>query len=378
MAGQLITRGKDKWLLRVYTGRDGAGKRRYFNHTFHGSKREADRYLRSLQTRHDSGERLGRRVLTLNHFLDRWLEGTSQSWRPRTLLDYTQTLGWYVRPHIGTHELAGLAPVDVAGLISTLSGLGLSPRTVRKAREVLRNALGAALDEGLIASNPARNSRLVTSALPALSRVERTTVGAHKLADFNRAAAESPLGALFALLLYSGLRPSEALALRWSDFRDGKVFVTRAMVDKPGLAHAALGPKTLRSARAVPLPHVSTSLLASHRRLQLSQRLRMGPLWEDQDLMFPDSEGRPLRQHRLSRPFRTLLGLAGLPHMRLYDLRHSCATLLAESGEDLNVVKDRLGHSTITLTANTYAHVTHRMQGNATATFDRLASQCTS
>jgi integrase len=127
-------------------------------------------------------------------------------------------------------------------------------------------------------------------------------------------------------------------------------------------------PKTKGSKRLVTIPASLCKKLASHKRSQAEHRLKIGSDWEAHDLVFCGNFGTPLSIPNITyRYFRPILVHAKLPQIRLYDLRHSHATLLLAAGEHLKVVSERLGHSTIRLTADTYSHVLEGMQqGTAT------------
>jgi integrase len=373
-AGQIIPRGPKKWLVRVFVGRDGAGKRKYVSKLVHGGKKAADDKLAAMLGDRSKGVLTVRPKETVDQYLDAWLDTTAKpSVRARTLSDYTNTLKRYVRPHLGHAKLAALSPVEVREMLVALRDKGLAPRTVRMAHEVLRNALEQAVADRLIPDNPAR-SRLVKKALPQKERREPTTIPADKVAGFLEVATADRLHALWTLLLMSGLRPSEALALRWADVNGNAVSVVRVLVDKAGVPLDFAPPKSQKSRRAVVVPEVVAHGLADHRKRQVAERLRAGAVWEDGDLVFCDEVGRPMRQDHVRHHFGKLCKAAKLPDtLTPYALRHSCATLLLEKGVPLKVVSERLGHSTISLTADVYSHVTPSMQKQAADVLGELA-----
>lgn len=183
------------------------------------------------------------------------------------------------------------------------------------------------------------------------------------------------------VLLATGMRPGEALALRWRDvdLKGRKVRVRQTLVRlrgkkrKAGEGEAAprwcfRPPKTAKSRREIPIPVALAAQLAEHRRGQAKRRLKVGPSWEDHDLVFAGHWGQPLDWHNVSqRAFREILEAAKLPKgIRPYDPRHSTASLLLAAGEHVKMVAERLGHSTTTLTLDTYAHVAPGMQERAT------------
>jgi integrase len=297
-----------------------------------------------------------------------------QSVRLRTLHSYDEALRLYVRPNLGRLRLASVTPIEVRAMLVKLRDRGLSPRTVRKAHEVLRNALEQAVADCLIPENPAR-SRLVKKALPRTEREERQTVGVEAIGAFLAAAKENRLYAYWCVLLFGGLRPSEALALRWEDIRGDTVHVNRVLVDVERREMYFAPPKSKKSRRAVVLPAVAIEALREHRRRQAEERLAAGPVWEDLGLVFTTEIGGMLRQDNTRWHFRNVLKAAKLPWMRIYDLRHSNASLLLAAGEDLKVVSERLGHSTLALTADVYAHVSRGMQKRAAGRLEELVSR---
>jgi integrase len=279
----------------------------------------------------------------------------------------------YIRPVLGDARLTRLSPVEVRGMLVKLRDRGLGPRTVRMAHEVLRNALEAAVADKLMRENPAR-ARLVKDALPQKVQKEPGTIPANAVGTFLDAVAGERLAALWTMQLMAGLRPSEALALRWSDVTDNVVSVTRVLVDRAGPIHFA-PPKSKKSRRAVVVPDVVVQALKEHRKRQAEERLAAGPEWKDGKLIFCTETGEPLRQDRIRWEFKKVVKVAGLSaDLTVYSLRHSCATLLLEKGVPLKVVSERLGHSTIALTADVYSHVSQSMQQGAADVLGELAT----
>jgi len=169
------------------------------------------------------------------------------------------------------------------------------------------------------------------------------------------------LEALFTVALALGLRQGEALGLRWPDIdlEAGTLSVQRSLQRVNG-EWLSPEPKTTRSRRTVPLPGPVTVALREHRARQLVERLRLGAAWQGErwgDLVFADEAGGPLSGFHVSRPFKALLAVAGLPPMRYHDLRHGAASLMAAQGVPARVAMEILGHSQISTTMNIYAHV---------------------
>ena len=162
MAGQIIPRGKGKWLVRVFLGRDpDTGKRRYHNHTIHGTKKDAERYRTATLREKDLGIFVEPARMSLNAYLDTWLETAAKPRvRPRTFEDYTWLLAKYVRPVLGRRGLDQIRPLDVQAVYRGMQERGLTGRTVHVTHNVLRNAFKQAVRWRMLARNPAADVEL--------------------------------------------------------------------------------------------------------------------------------------------------------------------------------------------------------------------------
>jgi integrase len=197
-----------------------------------------------------------------------------------------------------------------------------------------------------------------------VDEVERRVLDESEASAFLKACGEKPLGLIFEFALLSGMRPEEYLALQWRDlnFDKNTAQVRRALV-RHKKTWRFQEPKTKGSKRTVTIPASLCKKLVAHKRMQSELRLKIGSDWKANDLVFCSEFGTPLSIPNLTyRYFRPILTKASLPQIRLYDLRHSHATLLLAADEHLKVVSERLGHSTIRLTADTYSHVLEGMQ----------------
>ena len=351
--GQITSRGERKWLVRWFLGRDEGGTRKYGSKLIHGTKRDAQKFLTSVQRSRDLGTYVEPTRLLLGDYLDKWLETAARpKLAERTLASYRWLLSKYVRPVLGTTRLDQLRPLDVQGLIGGMEKEGYSPRTIRLAHAVLGSALKQAVRWGLLANNPAALVQLPKQRARAMRALSRQEV-----VRFRQAAAENRYRTLFDFMLATGARPSEARALRWDD------------LDVEAGTALIRGTKTTGSRRTVPLPRSIRTGLLEHRRAQAERALRLGARYaRDLDLVFPNAAGLPVDERNLvQRHFKAIVQRAGLPgSLRLYDLRHTHATLLMAEGINPKVVAERLGHSTIRTTLDVYSHVQPGMQEEAT------------
>jgi integrase len=190
------------------------------------------------------------------------------------------------------------------------------------------------------------------------------------------------LAPLFSFALATGMRLQEYCALQWKDvdLEKGTATIQRALVwhRKGGGWHFG-PPKTSTSRRTIPLPSTIVKELKAQRKKQLEERLKLGAAWQNNNLVFPSEIGTPLLSRNLFRVFKRTLKKAEIREsIRLYDLRHTTATLLLLGGINPKVVSERLGHSTITLTLDVYSHVLPTMQQDASEQLEAMILSKTS
>lgn len=361
---KLIDKGNDKYMVRVFLGRDENGKTKYHNKVIKG-KKEAQAYLAKMTNKKNEGTIADSGKIKIAEHMKTWLETVVKNRvREKTYLDYRDRVRLYITPAIGNVRIDRLKPEQIQVLYNDMIERGLSPRTVRYTHTILRNSLQQAVKWERIYRNPAD---LVD--LPRQKKQEMQSLSPEQAALFMDATAFSPFKALFSLLLTSGMRPGEALGLKWDDidFKGKKVTVNRSLTRTKGGGWTLEEPKTARSRRSIPLPSSVIADLKEHRNRQREKIIeaKQGK-YNNQDFIFAAENGEPMHEnHIYNRHFKPILKKAGLRDIRLYDLRHSCATLLLSAGENPKVVSERLGHASIVLTLDTYSHVLPDMQQGA-------------
>lgn len=374
--GQIIRRGENRFLCRVFLGRDDVtGKRKYHNATVRGTKKDAQRVLNGILRDIDLGHFAEPSRMTLGEFLDKWLKDSAKpAVSDRTYQNYVWLLKKYVRPVLGGVRLSALKPLEIQSLYTELhQDKRLSAKSVRHVHVTLSGALNQAVKWRLLLQNPA-----CAVDLPKIERKEMLALSTEDVGKFLEAAQSDRYGVMFTFAVITGMRPGEYMGLKWSDidFDRGTATVQRSLLISPTEKGERFGePKTPQSRRTIPLPGAMVGLLRDHRRRQAEERMRAGSEWEGMDLVFCTETGKPLDLHNIrTRHFKPILKRAGLPEkLRIYDLRHTCATLLLSDGVHPKVASERLGHSSIVLTLNTYSHVLPTMQVDAS---DRLEKLC--
>ena len=363
MAGQIIKRAEKKYVLRVFLGRDpDTGKRRYLNKTVHGTKKQAEQALTALLRSKDTGTLLEPVKMSFNTLLDKWLETTVKPRvKERTHREYAWKAGRYIRPALGEMLLTQVKPYDIQVLYAQMLERGLSPKTVRHCQNIIHNAFEQAVRWQLASSNPAQHVDL-----PKQQHREMKAMTEDEAQRFLTAAQSDPLRALFSVLLGTGLRPSEAAGLKWSDLdpTSKMLGVQRTVVRPKGGGWKFDQPKTRRGRRTLALPDGLIATLHEHRAAAPPN---------EHGLMFASENGEALEMNNFrNRNFGNAQERAGLSGFNLYSLRHTHATLLLLAGVHPKVVSERLGHATVAITLDTYSHVLPNMQHEAAEKLDGM------
>jgi len=250
---------------------------------------------------------------------------------------------------------------------------GLSARSVEQTHCVLHLALKQAMHWGIIGRNP---SELVTPPRPRTR--EMTALNRSQLQYLLSATAGTRWHALWVLLGTTGMRLGEALGLKWVDvdLAEGRLVVRRTLLRHPGRGLLFAPPKTEKSRRTIHLSEVARQSLLRHRRSEL-YRCAQAENWIESGLVFTNLHGGPVESGEINRTLTHALEAAGLPHIRVHDLRHTVASILLEAGTHPKIVQELLGHSTIRLTLDTYSHLTPALHRQAARTMDMVLATAT-
>ncbi len=371
MTGQIVKRGENTWYIRIFLGRDAEGKRKYFNKTIHGTKKDAQKFLTAKTREKDLGIFVEPASMPLNEFLDRWLEEIAiNKLRARTFDNYESLLNCHVRKILGSKKLSDIQAYEVQKLYNDMKKAKYSPKTIRHVHNVLSPVFKQAIKWKMLIQNPCDLCEL-----PRMEKPEMMYFTPEETTKFLDAAKEDKFYTVFLLAIETGMRPDEYLGLQWKDvdFENGAISVRRALVVKKGGGFIFTEPKTKKSRRSIPISKSAINALKNYRRNQLEEKLKLGADYENYDLVFASEIGTPLLHgNLLRRHFKPIRDKAKLPKIRLYDLRHTTATLLLSSGENPKVVSERLGHASIVLTLDTYSHVLPTLQKDATDKIEKL------
>lgn len=366
--GQIVSRGRQRWLVRVFLGRDReTRRRRYHNRTVRGSARRAQEYLTKMLRERDLGRGLEGSEITLNEFLDRWLDRAAKPrLRRKSYKSYESLMRRYIRAVLGERILSTITPLDVQDAYQKMIDRGLSSRTVRYTHSVLRSAIRQAIRWRLLLQDPTDGAQL-----PRLGRREMSVLTAEQSRILLSAVLKTHYGPVFAVALTTGMRPSEYLALKWSDIAwdRGTVSVVRTLERSAGCWRFA-ETKRARSRRIIKF---QDWVLETLKNLQPKTIWRSGCSRPDNsELVFTSPAGRPIYSDKLAKRFKAILGQNGLPMIRLYDLRHTAATLALSAGVPPKVVAEQLGHASAAFTLDVYSHLLPHMQEEAAIKVEQI------
>jgi len=377
MKGHIYQRAKGSWTIVYDLPMDAVtGKRRQKSQTIKGTKRDAERALREVLLSLENGSYVKPNKLKLGEWLDQWCESfVSMNTTLRTYVSYRSIIDRHLKPGLGSIGLSGLEPQQIQTYYADklakgrVDGKGsLSNRSVLYHHRILSKALDQAVKMGLVVRNVAK---LITP--PRVARAKINVLDADEASRLLDIASNTMYYTLFAMLLYTGLRRGEAIALRWKniDLLELKLHVIESAyrIRKEFIIKE---PKTFHSKRAVSLSPSLAALLSEYREDQELIRKQIGNPLTDVDFVFSWPDGRPLDPDVVTQAFHRIAGKAGLKNIRLHDLRHTHATLMLKAGVHPKIVSERLGHANIGITLDTYSHVLPGLQEAAAERFDRI------
>lgn len=372
MKGHIRQRSAGSWEIRYDFGTDPAtGKRRIATSTVRGDRKDAEKELRRLLRTLDVGEHVDPSRLSVRQWLEQWLETVRAEVSPKTHERYGEIVRNFLIPAFGNVALTKLVPAQIQAAYNTWAAGGrrdgkpggLSPQTRRHIHRILRTALSRAVEQQVLARNPAD---VFKKRLPKVERPALLTLTADQSARLLEAIAHSRVYWPVLLALSTGMRRGEILAVRWKnvDLERGTLRVMESLEQtKAGLRFKA--PKSGRH-RAITLPAYAIEELRRLKRQQAEGLLALGVRQTGDTLLCSRSDGEPHSPLSLTYEFARFMGrLKDLPRVRFHDLRHSHATQLLASGVHPKIASERLGHASVGITLDLYSHVTDTMQSDA-------------
>lgn len=360
--GTIFKRSDGIWCAGFTTGygEDGVRKQKRI---YGKTKREVREKLQGFQQRVSQGLTVDIKKIRFKQFIEDWCELIAlPKYRKSTYSLYTGIIRRNINPHLGGLNLSVIKPNVLQRYYQDLQKAKVGPRICQLIHVILSKSFAQALDWGYLTQNPCHSVNR-----PRNARKTMRVLSTAEVKEFLLESKNTPHHALFLLAVTTGLRQGELFSLTWEDvnFADKTISVQKTVYEVDG--EFVLGePKTAKSRRLVTVPWSVLETLRQH-KLNLEQKNIKS------DIVFCDLRGGYLRRQNFrKRQFLPLLKKADLPMIRFHDLRHTAATLLLSQGVHPKVVQERLGHSQINTTLDTYSHVLPSMQEEAAGKLEKL------
>ncbi|CAG7845788.1 Transposase from transposon Tn916 [Pseudoclavibacter triregionum] len=361
--GSTPTQRKDgRWQVHVrYRDTYGVSKR---TTAYGATPSEATANAKKIRDRLEEGLPARDARTTVAAFASAWIDSAlAASDRKETTksLYETVTKKHIMNKKIGTVTLDALKPSHVEAWVVQLRKDGLADSTVRTCYTVLRSILDTAVRDEALAKNP-----VAAIKRPTVARKEAAHLTTLQVRQLLSAASSSRYAPLFELLVNTGLRRGEALALTWRDidFERSVIRVrgTLARIDGDLVVTDA---KTEKSKRFIHMSPAAERVFKEVRLRQKEERLKAGSVWVSTNFVFTTETGEPCDPRNALRALQAAAKKAGLEGIGLHTLRHSAATVMIENGVPLKIVSEILGHSSVAITGDVYGHVSPEVAADA-------------
>ncbi|APV44477.1 Site-specific recombinase XerD [Dehalogenimonas formicexedens] len=376
-AGRVIDRGTDKhgnkvWAVAAELPKTPEGKRSQVWRTVRGNRRQAEKALQSLQSEIQRKEVVKPSRGTLAVFMASWLnDNLKATASPKTFQNYSSMLSAHITPSaLGTMALGDIDPNAVQAYINSKLKAGLSARTVRHHYALIHRALELATRWGMITRNPAS---IIDP--PRFKRPEMNTLSEEQIGHVLAAVLGSMYHPIYATAIFSGARRSEYLALRWGDidFKFASMSISRSMHYVGGKI-VFTETKTAKSRRLIVLTPTLIEILTRHFEEQRALADKLERPFNQDSLVFCHADGSPVLPDSITQHWARVCKKLGFD-VRLHDARHTMATIMLKQGVHPKVVAERLGHSSVSLTLDTYSHVTQSMGKVAAFQLDQAIAE---
>lgn len=344
------------------------GKRNRVYKTVKGSKREANTVMRQMIADMDKGIALRKSPKNVSEWLDEWVELYLPNVEETTRIGYKTKIRCYLKPAIGDILVQSLRAPHVQKMVNDMMARGLSPKNIRDTYNNINAAMKKAVSLRMIPYNPCEGV-----VLPKLKRYKAKVYDVNMIHTLLDTAKGTEMYLPIMLCVLLGLRRGELLALRWEnvDFENNILKIRSNMVrgEKDYIIKA---PKSEAGIRDLHTGDEVMAVLHEERRKYLEDMLKQGRRFQNLGFIIRQEDGSPLRPDSMSQKWRRFLEEKGLPSIRFHDLRHSNATALIQAGVNPRVVQQRLGHSDVNITLNTYTHVLPEMDIDAAEKLDTI------
>lgn len=354
MAGSVRKEGTTWYYIleRYENGKRKQTKRRGFS-----TKREAQKALIEAQNAYDSGNYIKPSTLLLRDYIQEWMLNKRHSIGRDTAKVNESSIRTHILPLLGDIPLSKLTALDVQKFVNTLVNKGLASATVKRIYNTLNTALNQAEKMKIIPTNVAS---LIDK--PKVKRKELEVWNIDEVNNFIAVSNSHRYYVAFHLAIMTGMRQGEILGLRWIDvdFERSQLFI-RQTLSHDGKEFKA-GAKTSSGIRSITLDSLTIEHLKKQKRILQNEKYHAPPPYFDKGLVIATATGNQLIPRDLKKVFDRLISEANLRKITFHDLRHTHASLLLKQNVHPKIVSERLGHSSIQMTLDTYSHLMPNMQ----------------
>ena len=387
-SGSIRQRADGSWEARFVAGHDPGTGKPIRKSVYAKTQKEARQRLAQAVAAVDNKSYREPCKMTLGEWLDIWVDTYLTDVKPRTLKIYQDDIRLHIKPYLAAVKLDELDTHTVQRFFNTLLKSGkripkrdkdgkivkkggktvyenapLSAKTVKNVHGVLHGALRQAVVNRYIPINPADGD---FCKLPKIQKQEIKPLDEVQIADFLKSIQGNRFEDLFLVTLFTGLRQGEVLGLTWDciDFDNGTLLINKQMQlhQEQGIKAYQLVPTKNSKSRSITAAPFVMAHLKRRKIAQAQDRLKAGPLWENNNLVFTDELGHHLTKPTIYRAFKKAVADIGRPDARFHDLRHSYGVAAIRSGDDIKTVQGNLGHATAAFTLDVYGHVTDQMK----------------
>ncbi len=334
-----------------------------------GNKKKAEQFLRDTIRQYEIEESIISTDTPFCNYVKIWLKSIEKSIDPITYQGYESVALAHIIPYFEKKNtlLNKISREDIQRYINEkyehgrLDGKGgLSPKTLKTHKLIIRLALKEAVKSHLITTNPCDDV-----ILPKMAHREISFYSASQLNDLFNAIKNEPLYPLIYFTAIYGLRRSEVLGLKWDsvNFENNTITIKHTVVRFNDVFEKD-STKTSSSYRSYPLTEEVKNILTMLKEAEKKNITLFGKEYIKNGYIFKWENGKPYAPDYITSKFSKILKKYGFPHIRFHDLRHSCASLLVSQGFSLKDVQEWLGHSDFSITANLYAHLDTQRKTN--------------
>jgi len=365
---RLNKKGEVSYQITVESDRDAVtGERNRTYKTIKGTKKQAETEMRKMISEIENGGIVSPSALTVKEWMKTWLNSYKTNIEETTKIGYQEKIDEYINPYIGHIPIKSLQSLVVQNLINDLKNKGLAPKTIRNFYNILNPAMKKAVELRMIPYNPCEGATL-----PKLVKFKPKVYDKDQIAEVLEKAKGTDMYLIVVLEFSLGIRRGELCALRWSDidFENKVLTISKNRVNGKNGNVIQKSPKSEAGKRTISFGSNVEDVLKEAKKQYDEAKQTLGRAFQDSDFVIHKGDGQPYHPDSLTQKWSRFLERNGFEVIRLHDARHSHATALVQSGVNVKVVQERLGHSDVTLTLNTYTHVLPSMDREAANVID--------